>query len=81
LNNVHVELGLTREAAEAWTPEGQTLLAVAEMICDLFGRPTRTETTVEITEFIYDFNFGFKLEDRSVEETSPSNWHRSPIIR
>ena len=59
LINMQVELGLTREAADTWTPEGQTLLAVAETICDLFGRPTRTETTVEINDFIYDFNFGF----------------------
>ena len=76
LNNMQVELGMTREAADAWTPEGQTLLAVAEMICDLFGRPTRTETTVEITDFIYDFNFGFKLEDRSYEETSVQNFRK-----
>ena len=76
LNNMHVELGLTREAAEASTPEGQTLLGVGETICDLFGRSPRTETTVEITEFISDFNFSFKLEDRSVEETSVQNFKK-----
>ena len=76
LINMHVELGLTREAADSWTPEGQTLLALAETICDLFGRPTRTETTVEINDFIYDFNFGFKLGDRSYEETSIQNFKK-----
>ena len=76
LINIHVELGLTREAADTWTPEGQTLLAVSETICDLFGRPTRTETTAEINDFIYDFNFGFKLGDRSYEETSIQNFKK-----
>ena len=74
LRNMHVELGMTREAAENWTPDGQTLFATAETICDLFGRPSRTETTVEINEFIYDFNFGFKLSDRSFEERSVQNF-------
>ena len=38
LINMHVELGLTRDAADTWMPEGQTLLAVAETICDLFSK-------------------------------------------
>ena len=58
---MRVEMGMTKEVAEGWTPEGQTLLATAQTICDLFGRPIRTDTTTEINAFIFDFNFGILL--------------------
>ena len=74
LVNMHVEMELTVEEATNWTPAGQTLLSVAETICDLFGRPTRTETTVEINDFIMDFNFGFSLQQRKYEEDSATNF-------
>jgi hypothetical protein len=76
LVNMHEEVGMTLAEAEAWSPANQTLLATAELICDLFGRPTRTETTVEINDFIYDFNFGFVLGDRIYEEQSAANFKR-----
>ena len=67
LVNMHVELNMTLEEATEWSPANQLLLLTAELICDLFGRPTRTETTVEINDFIMDFNFGFSLKDRNIE--------------
>ena len=76
LVNMHEEIGMTLAEAEAWSPANQTLLATAELICDLFGRPTRTETTVEINDFIYDFNFGFVLGDRTYEEQSAANFKK-----
>lgn len=76
LVNMHQEVGMTLAEAEAWSPANQPLLATAELICDLFGRPTRTETTVEINDFIYDFNFGFVLGDRTYEEQSAANFKK-----
>jgi hypothetical protein len=74
--NMHEEVGMTLAEAVAWSPANQTLLATAELICDLLSRPTRTETTVEINDFIYDFNFGFVLGDRIYEEQSAANFKR-----
>ena len=76
LVNMHQEVGMTLAAAEAWSSANQPLLATAELICDLFGRPTRTETTVEINDFIDDFNFGFVLGDRTYEEQSAANFKK-----
>ena len=52
---------MTKEAAENWTPNGQTLLATAETICDLFGRPTRTqsEIKVKVIDELVDLRCGF----------------------
>ena len=76
LVNMHEDVNMTLSEAEAWSPANQTLLVTAELICDLFGRPTRTETTVEINDFIYDFNFGFVLGDRTYEEQSAANFKK-----
>ena len=58
---MHVDMGMTLEEAENWSPASQSLLATAELICDVFDRPTLTEATVEINDFIHDFNFGFVI--------------------
>ena len=76
LTNMHVEMSMTLEEATNWSPANQSLLVTAELICDLFGRPTRTETTVEINDFIMYFNFGFSLKDRKFEEQSATNFKK-----
>jgi hypothetical protein len=72
LNNMTVELGPTREAAETRTPEGQTLLAVAEMICDLFGRPTRRDHILYVYA-VLSSSYG-QDTSRSCPVPSPLHW-------
>ena len=54
----------------------QSLIDTAQLIADLFARPNKTESTVEVTLQIKQFNWGFSYKDRVVEETTVTNFKR-----
>ena len=46
---------------------------MAALVYKLFGNCAKTETQVQISNAINTFNFGWRIEDRKVEEESYAN--------
>ena len=67
------ELQMTEEAAYKWDPQLLDHLQMAALVYKLFGNVTTTATPVQINNAIGNFNFGWKLSDREVEEESYAN--------
>ena len=78
-------LRITEEEANNWNPTLLTTREMADIIYTLYSSAPRTETAVQIMRAINDFNFGFDLADRNIEEESYSNFlklikdHYGPI--
>jgi hypothetical protein len=67
------QLQMTEEAAYRWDPQTLDHQQMAALVYKLFGNITTTDTPVQINNAIGNFNFGWKLSDREVEEESYAN--------
>ena len=66
-------LKITEEEASDWDPTNLNTKQMADLIYILYGNAKRTETQVQVFRAINEFNFGFDINDRSVEEDSHTN--------
>ena len=76
LQGQHNQVSMTYAESLAWHPRNQSLIETAQLIADLFARPNKTESTVEVTVQIKQFNWGFSYKNRVVEETTVTNFKR-----
>lgn len=76
LQGQHNQVSMTYAESLAWHPKNQSLIETAQLISDLFARPNKTESTVEVTVQIKQFNWGFSYKNRVVEETTVTNFKR-----
>ena len=76
LQGQHNQVSMTYAESLAWHPKNQSLMETAQLIADLFARPNKTESTVEVTVQIKQFNWGFSYKNRVVEETTVTNFKR-----
>ena len=68
-----VQLQISEEAAYRWDPYALDHTQMAALVYKLFGKMTTTDTPVQIHNAIGNFNFGWKLNDREIEEESYAN--------
>jgi hypothetical protein len=68
-----IQLQISEEAAYKWDPNLLDHAQMAALVYKLFGKITTTETPVQINNAIGNFNFGWKLSDREIEEESYAN--------
>ena len=76
LQGQHNQVSMTYAESLAWHPKNQSLIVTSQLISDLFARPNKTESTVEVTVQIKQFNWGFSYKNRIVEETTVTNFKR-----
>ena len=69
-------LKITEEEAKAWNPDVLDVREMAALIYQLYGSSPRTETPVQIRRTINEFNWGFDILDRNIEEESYGNFHK-----
>ena len=69
-------LKITEEEAKAWNPDVLDVREMAALIYQLYGSSPRTETPVQIQRAINEFNWGFDILDRNIEEESYGNFHK-----
>ena len=69
----YTQLNITEEAALEWDPHTLDYKQMAALVYKLFGNTTRTETQVQIFNAINTFNFGWKIDDKEIEEESYAN--------
>ena len=70
------ELKITEEEAARWNPKDLNTRDMADMVYKLFNNTPRTETTVQIFRAINEFNFGFDIKNKYVEEESHQNFRK-----
>jgi hypothetical protein len=68
-----IQLQISEEAAYKWDPHALDHPQMAALVYKLFGKMTTTDTPVQINNAIGNFNFGWKLNDREIEEESYAN--------
>ena len=66
-------LKITNEEAQNWDSEKLTTKEMASLIYLLFGKTLMSETAVQILNTVNEFNFGFDLMNKQVEEKSHQN--------
>ena len=76
LQGQHNQVSMIYAESLAWHPKNQSLMETAQLIAELFARPNKTESTVEVTVQIKQFNWGFSYKNRVVEETTVTNFKR-----
>lgn len=76
LQGQYSQVSMTYAESLTWHPRNQSLIETAQLIADLFARPNKTESTVEVTVQIKQFNWGFSYKNRVVEETTVTNFKR-----
>ena len=69
----YTQLNISEAEAHNWNPLLLNYKEIAALVCKLFGNCAKTETQVQIFNAINTFNFGWRIEDREVEEESYAN--------
>ena len=69
-------LKITEEEASEWDPTLLSTRQMSDLVYTLYGNAKRTETQVQVFRAINEFNFGFDINDRAVEEDSHTNLMR-----
>ena len=69
----YMQMKISKSEAKSWDPEQVSAKDMATLIYQLYADQQRTETTVQIKNAINQFNFGFDLADKQVEEISHQN--------
>ena len=69
----YMQMKISKSEAKSWDPEQVSAKDMATLIYQLYADQQRTETTVQIEIAINQFNFGFDLADKQVEEISHQN--------
>jgi hypothetical protein len=64
LQGQHNQVSMTYAESLAWHPKYQSLIVTAQLISDLFARPNKTESTVEVAVQIKQFKWGFSYKNR-----------------
>ena len=69
----YTQLNISEAEAHNWNPHLLNYKEIAALVYKLFGNCAKTETQVQIFNAINTFNFGWRIEDREVEEESYAN--------
>ena len=69
----YTQLNISEAEAHTWNPQSLNHKEMAALVYKLFGNCAKTETQVQIFNAINTFNFGWRIEDREVEEESYAN--------
>ena len=69
----YTQLNISEAEAHNWNPHLLNYREIAALVYKLFGNCAKTETQVQIFNAINTFNFGWRIEDREVEEESYAN--------
>ena len=82
----YTQLNISEAEAHNWNPQSLNHKEMAALVYKLFGNCANTETQVQIFNAINIFNFGWRIEDREVEEESYANLcklvtdHYGPLV-
>ena len=69
----YTQLNISEAKAHNWNPQILNHKEMASLVYKLFGNTSKTETQVQIFNAINRFNFGWKIDNRDVEEESYAN--------
>ena len=69
----YTQLNISEAEAYDWNPQILNHKEMATLVYKLFGNTAKTETQVQIFNAINRFNFGWKIDNRDVEEESYAN--------
>ena len=69
----YTQLSISEAEAHNWNSQSLNHKEMAALVYKLFGNCAKTETQVQIFNAINTFNFGWRIEDREVEEESYAN--------
>ena len=68
-----MQLNCTELEAQEWDPAKLSHKDMAILVYKLFGNTAKSETQVQIFNAIKEFNFGWRIDDKDVEEESYAN--------
>ena len=69
----YTQLNISEAEAHNWNQQSLNHKEITALVYKLFGNCAKTETQVQIFNAINTFNFGWRIEDREVEEESYAN--------
>lgn len=69
----YTQLNISEAEAHSWDPQTLNHREMASLIYKLFGNTAKTETQVQIFNAINRYNFGWRIDNREVEEESYAN--------